>query len=54
MKTAFFHLKFMLEARMPPGAPQETPREPQRAPETLQKLSLGSRAGVILLYYSPN
>ena len=46
MKTALFHLKFMLEARMPPGDPQETPmrppespREPQRAPETIQELS---------------
>ena len=38
MKTTLFHLKFMLEARMPPGAPQEPPRrppgDPQRAPES--------------------
>ena len=32
MKTALFHLKFMLEARMPPGDPQETPRRPPESP----------------------
>ena len=31
MKTALFHLKFMLEPRMPPGAPQEPPRGPPEA-----------------------
>ena len=38
MKTALFHLKFMFEPRMPPGAPQEPlrvpPGDPQRAPES--------------------
>ena len=59
MKTALFHLKFMLEARMPPGDPQETPRGPPESPREPQRpcknlvwgLALESYYIIILIFY---